>query len=87
MSKAPKLEKPKIYGKEPIAIVGLGGIFPDANSVDEFWQNIIAGHNSISEVPIDRWDPKLYYDKNRETPDKTYTKIGAFVKDFDFNIF
>lgn len=87
MSKAPKLEQPKIYEKEPIAIVGLGGIFPDANTVDEFWQNIISGHNSIAEVPLDRWDSKLYYDSNRNTPDKTYTKIGAFVKNFEFKSF
>ncbi|MCE7737292.1 MAG: acyltransferase domain-containing protein [Candidatus Heimdallarchaeota archaeon] len=87
MSKAPKLEQAKIYGKEPIAVVGLGGIFPDSNSIDEFWQNIITGHSSIDEVPLERWDPKLYYDEDREAPDKTYTKIGAFVKNFEFKSF
>ncbi|MHA2098189.1 MAG: beta-ketoacyl [acyl carrier protein] synthase domain-containing protein [Candidatus Kariarchaeaceae archaeon] len=87
MSKAPKLDKPKFYAKEPIAVVGIGGIFPDANSIDEFWQNIITGRNSVAEVPVDRWDSNLYYDQNREIPDKTYTKIGAFVKNFEFKSF
>ncbi|MFV2013891.1 MAG: type I polyketide synthase, partial [Candidatus Heimdallarchaeota archaeon] len=32
-------------------------------------------------------DPKLYYDKDRNAQDKTYTKIGAFVKDFEFESF
>ena len=28
---------------EPIAVIGLGAIMPDAKDVNQFWQNIIAG--------------------------------------------
>ncbi|MFB8275235.1 SDR family NAD(P)-dependent oxidoreductase [Nocardia colli] len=33
---------------EDIAIIGMGGRFPGANSVDEFWQNVRDGVESIS---------------------------------------
>ena len=46
-----------------IAIVGAGAILPDAPNVPAFWKNIKAGRYSISEVPPDRWDPALYYDR------------------------
>jgi malonyl CoA-acyl carrier protein transacylase len=59
---------------------------PDAESAEQFWQNIVTGRNSITEVdPIDRWDPELYYSEDREVPDKTYSKIGGFVKGFKLN--
>ncbi len=68
-----------------IAIVGLGAILPDANDVAAFWQNVLAKRNSIGEVPADRWDVNLYYDSDPRAIDKTYSKIGAFVKDYRFD--
>ncbi len=38
-----------------IAIVGLGGVFPRARNVREFWQNIAAGIDAIGDVPPGRW--------------------------------
>ncbi|MGC8867511.1 MAG: beta-ketoacyl synthase N-terminal-like domain-containing protein, partial [Elusimicrobiales bacterium] len=69
---------------EKIAIVGLGVIAPDASNKDEFWKNILSKRNSITEVPKDRWDPALYYDPDPKAKDKTYSKIGGFIKDFKF---
>ena len=68
-----------------IAIVGLGGNFPDASHVEKFWTNICEGHVAIGEVPAERWDEKLYYSSDRQAPDRTYSKIGAFVKDVRFD--
>ena len=75
-------EKPKIYSKEPIAIVGIGSILPDAMNTDELWGNLVSGKYSIFEVPKHRWDPKLYYNEDKSAPDKTYAKIGAFIENF-----
>jgi amino acid adenylation domain-containing protein len=36
---------------EGIAIIGMAGRFPGAATVDEFWQNIVAGKVSISRFP------------------------------------
>src|SRR5262249_26091947 len=38
-----------------IAIVGIGGLFPGARDLDEFWQNIVAGIDTSREVPSGRW--------------------------------
>ena len=65
-----------------IAIVGAGAIMPDAPNVSAFWKNITAGRYSISEVTPDRWDPALYYDSDHNAPDKTYSKIGGWVREF-----
>ena len=80
-----KIKKPKIFSKEPIAIVGIGAILPDAANKDEFWNNVINGKDSVQEVPIERWDPSLYYNEDKSVPDKSYSKIGAFVKEINFS--
>lgn len=37
-------------GLEPIAIIGIAGRFPGAKNVDEFWQNLRDGVESISLI-------------------------------------
>ena len=64
-----------------IAIVGVGAILPDAANVAAFWENIKNGRYSITEVSPDRWDPSYYYDPDPIVPDKTYSKIGGWVRD------
>lgn len=71
--------------KQPVAIVGMGAIAPDAINVKQFWENIKNSVYSISEVPANRWDANLYYDSDPRAIDRTYTKIGGWVKDFTFN--
>ena len=65
-----------------IAIVGAGAVLPDAPNVDAFWQNIKNSRYSITEVEPERWDPALYYDPDHSAPDKTYSKIGGWVREF-----
>ncbi len=65
-----------------IAIVGLGAVLPDAMDVPAFWQNVTQGRYSISEVLPERWDPALYFDSDHSAPDKTYSKIGGWVRDW-----
>ncbi|WP_156685536.1 type I polyketide synthase [Mycobacterium sp. Marseille-P9652] len=67
---------------EPIAVVGVSAIMPDAPDVETFWGNIKSGRYSISDVPPERWDPELYYDPDPHAPDKTYSRIGGWVRDF-----
>ncbi|HEX8114810.1 MAG TPA: polyketide synthase, partial [Kofleriaceae bacterium] len=65
-----------------IAIVGVGAILPDAPDATRFWANLTAGRYSIGEVPADRWDPARYYDPDPHAADKTYSKIGGWVREF-----
>src|SRR5579863_10005959 len=68
-----------------VAIVGVGAVLPDAPNVAAFWQNVKQGRYSITEVSPDRWDPALYYDADHSAPDKTYSKIGGWVREFEWN--
>ena len=70
---------------ELVAVIGLGAVMPDANNVPEFWNNIVAGRDSVREVPKDRWDQTLFWDPDPSKPDKTYAKIGAFITNYKFN--
>src|SRR5271157_4617196 len=64
-----------------IAIEGVGAVLPDAPNVAAFWKNVKEGRYSISEVTPNRWDPSLYYDPDHSAPDKTYSKIGGWVRE------
>jgi acyl transferase domain-containing protein/acyl carrier protein/NAD(P)-dependent dehydrogenase (short-subunit alcohol dehydrogenase family) len=67
-----------------IAIVGTGAVLPDAPNVNTFWNNVKSGRYSITEVTPDRWDPAFYYDADPKAPDKTYSKIGGWVREFSW---
>ena len=67
---------------EPIAVIGVSAIMPEASDAATFWSNLKSGRYSISDVPPERWDPELYYDPDPHVPDKTYSRIGGWVRDF-----
>ncbi|NMB77448.1 MAG: acyltransferase domain-containing protein, partial [Myxococcales bacterium] len=71
--------------KNPVAVIGVGAVMPDANDAAAFWQNIVSGRYSIREVPAKRWAIEDYYDPDPRAPDKTHVKIGAFVEGFAFD--
>ncbi len=69
---------------EPIAIIGMGCRFPGgANNPEAFWQLLRNGINAVREVPTDRWDIEDYYDSNRDTPGKIYSRYGGFLDQVD----
>jgi acyl transferase domain-containing protein len=71
--------------EKAVAIVGVGALMPDAHNAQKFWRNIREGLYSITEVIPERWDPDLYYDPDPKAPDKSYTKIGGWVRDWEWD--
>ena len=69
----------------PVAVIGLGAVMPDANDLKTFWHNIRTGKDSIREVPPDRWRTEDFYHPDPKVPDKSYTKIGAWISSFEFD--
>jgi acyl transferase domain-containing protein len=69
----------------PLAIVGIGCVFPQAASLEEYWSNIRAGRDAITEVPESHWRPEDYFDEDRSTPDRTYARRGGFIGPVDFD--
>ncbi|MBN2047226.1 MAG: acyltransferase domain-containing protein, partial [Anaerolineaceae bacterium] len=69
----------------PVAIIGLGSIFPQAENISTYWDNIFNEVDCVTDIPASRWAVDDYYDPNPAAPDKTYSKRGAFIPDIDFN--
>lgn len=69
----------------PIAIVGVGALFPASRNATQFWQHILSGKDLITDVPPGHWLIKDYYDPNPAAVDKTYCKRGAFLPDIEFD--
>ncbi len=65
-----------------IAIVGRGGIFPDAPTLEQFWENIRSGACAIDEVPHGRWSlpPQHAYAEKVGQVDTVYNRRGAFIR-------
>lgn len=68
-----------------IAIIGMAGRFPGAASLQEFWCNLMAGCDSISEVPPERWSLEGFYEGQGASRDasRSYAKWGGFVANAD----
>ena len=75
---------------EPIAVIGLAAMMPDAEDLPSFWQNIIDSHVSIKEIREGRWPGPVDHFWTEGKPGDiahgyTYAKIGAFVEGYEFD--
>src|SRR6266568_444805 len=68
-----------------VAVVGVGALVPDASDAPSFWKNLCESRYSITDVPPERWSVAEYYDPDRSAPDKTYSKIGGWVRGYSFD--
>ena len=60
---------------QPIAIIGVAGRYPGANSLEDFWKNLAAGRDSITDIPGERWNHAKFMNGQ--------VGRGGFVDDFD----
>jgi acyl transferase domain-containing protein/acyl carrier protein len=67
---------------EPIAIIGLSGRYPEAETLREFWRNLHDGRDCVVEIPAERWRWQDYYTSDREQPGH-YSKWGGFISGAD----
>lgn len=66
-----------------VAIIGISGRYPQADNLDQFWSNLKNGVDSVTEIPEDRWDNNLFFNKDRNVEGKTYSRWGGFINDVD----
>ena len=71
------------HSPQAIAVIGLSGRYPQANDLDEYWENLKTGRDCITEIPPDRWDHHLYFDPQKGQPGKSYSKWGGFIEGVD----
>ncbi len=68
---------------EPVAVIGINGRFPKAENIRMFWQNLLDSKECISEIPMNRWDWKLFYGNRYTEFNKTEIKWGCFIDGVD----
>lgn len=62
-----------------IAVIGIACRFPDADSGDAFFRNLLAGKDSVTEIPRQRWD-------HGDLPDghaRLNSRWGGFISGVD----
>jgi amino acid adenylation domain-containing protein len=75
--------KQKQWKKEPVAIIGMSGMFPQSPDLDTFWGHIVNKKDLITEIPWGRWDFSNYFVKKAKENNKSYSKWGGFLEDLD----
>jgi len=68
----------------PIAIVGMACRYPDANTVDELFENSLAQRRSFRQIPSVRL-PAEYFDDTGQDADRAYARQAAVLKGFEFD--
>lgn len=64
-----------------VAIVGMGGRFPDNETIDGFWEDLLAGKCHIKKIPKSRFDVDRYYDATHKLKNSTAAKEGGWLRD------
>ena len=64
---------------EPIAIVGMGCRFPQANNLAEYWKLLSEGKSGIQDRPEFHSYIDPYFDDDLSKNDRIYTKKGGFL--------
>jgi len=68
-----------------VAVVGMSCLLPKAPDLVTYWENILNKVDAITEVPVERWNPEMYYDPDPKAKDKIYSKWGGFLDDVIFD--
>lgn len=70
--------------QEPLAIIGMACRFPGGGELaEDFWQTLLEGKDTVTDVPQERWNIDDYYSPDPGAAGKTYSRRGAFIKDVD----
>ena len=78
-----RLEALERKREQPIAIIGAGCRFPEADSPEEFWRLLHDGRDAVREVPSDRWDARAFDGGDDDGRGKTNIRHGAFLRQVD----
>jgi acyl transferase domain-containing protein/NAD(P)H-dependent flavin oxidoreductase YrpB (nitropropane dioxygenase family)/NAD(P)-dependent dehydrogenase (short-subunit alcohol dehydrogenase family)/acyl carrier protein len=68
-----------------VAIIGLSCFYPNSTSLWQYWENILAKTNAVTEIPASHWDWRPYYDPDPRARDKMISKWGGFMSDILFD--
>src|SRR5258706_4407841 len=73
-------------GAQPIAIVGMGCRFPDADDPATLLDLVRPGRRAFRRLPPARLELADYYSADRATPDATYSARAALLEGWQFDL-
>ena len=87
LAEASRTVAPEVTSASPsdIAIVGMSVLLPGASDLDRYWSNLLQKVNTLREIPAHRWDWRLYFDAEKTSADKIYSKWGGFLDELPFD--
>jgi enediyne polyketide synthase len=68
-----------------IAVVGISCRYPDADSPDDLWKNVLAGRRAFRRLPDERMRLEDYYSPDPAAPDRFYSQKAAVIEGFEFD--
>ncbi|MET0266305.1 MAG: SDR family NAD(P)-dependent oxidoreductase, partial [Duganella sp.] len=73
---------PVATAPQDIAIIGMAGRYPGADDVEQFWQQLLAGADCVTEVPPARWEATRLAGISSPSG-KPMSRWGGFINDAD----
>ncbi len=68
---------------QKIAVIGVAGRYPQAETKEAFWKKLMEGYCAIGEIPASRWEWQRYYDSEKGKEGHCYTRYGSFLDGVD----
>ncbi|MEW2548179.1 type I polyketide synthase [Streptomyces sp. NPDC047002] len=72
-------------GRPRIAVVGVACRYPDADSPEELWRNVLAGRRAFRRLPDVRMRREDYHSPDPQAPDRFYTDKAAVLEGYEFD--
>ena len=69
----------------PIAVIGMGCMFPNSPDLKQFWRLLFQGEDAIDKIPETHWSLDDYYDADPKRPDHVYCSRGGFLPPVPFD--
>ncbi|HIB45544.1 MAG TPA: polyketide synthase, partial [Candidatus Lambdaproteobacteria bacterium] len=72
---------------QPIAVIGLSCLFPEANTPAQYWENLLQEKDSCTSATKSNLDaePSRFYAEKKGIPDKFYCARGGYIRDFSLD--
>jgi acyl transferase domain-containing protein/acyl carrier protein len=80
---AQSFEDGQSMARGALAIVGMSGVFPQAENIPELWRILLEGRDCITEVPAERWSWRETAREANLEARSGAVRWGGFIDDMD----
>ncbi|MEE4112055.1 MAG: beta-ketoacyl synthase N-terminal-like domain-containing protein, partial [Desulfobacteraceae bacterium] len=71
--------------QQPVAIIGMGGMFAQSRNLKEYWRTLLNGIDCISDPPATHRQLNDYFHTDPKKPDHIYCNRGGFLPSVPFD--